>query len=145
MWFSSPHVAPRTHPWILWISISLRLLLHIFEYENDSESENNLTDVTKHRCVSLPIQAKSYSNSSPWMLVETTHVTCHWTWILSSSSCRCMAHTVTWECLQEMILLCNYEQCSHMSYYNTISVYGTSEAKHSVIKCAALIKINDLQ
>ena len=44
-----------------------------------------------------------------------------------------------------MILLCNYEQCSHVSYQNTISVYDTSEAKHSVIKCATLIKINDVQ
>jgi len=32
-----------------------------------------------------------------------------------------------------MILLCNYEQYSHMSYQNTLSGYGTSEAKHSVV------------
>ena len=44
-----------------------------------------------------------------------------------------------------MILLCNYEQCSHMSYQNTIAVCDTSEAEHSVIKCATLIKINNVQ
>jgi len=47
-----------------------------------------------------------------------------------------------------MMLLCNYEQCSHMSlmsYQNTITVYDTGEAKHSAIKCDILIKINDVQ